>query len=933
MVLHHQTGDSLTFGSHYVVVDTVVVDHPAYELYTAHDASSRFTVKHQSFTVDYEVNHHKYYRECVTLGQLPRHPRVIPLTDTLEDTKERNSAGYQLYDCVLVGSLRSFAVTNRLTEQQVFQVLKQLCETLDFVHTNGFVHRNVSLDSVYLRQDAEWILGDFSATMPINYELSDSERMRDTELMTLPGLRAPEQMHVATIKQVGPAADMWAVGCLLYELLSGQSPFPPTRASDQVKAVYPPLGDKVNRKLAELVERLVVVDPTLRPSPQAILQSLQTPDPRADMHTAIGKGSMFSSLLKTSTKSWVDNATSLNDTMPEMKYVEKLIAKAWQKPQKISKFYHFILLRPLNMTIIAIKALILFNKYLIHGPKEIITIRNPLNHDKFLSQVEEIWSTPNEINIPDGHRCEYFNGLIRQYCKILKTKVGIMQKFSLSGLWEGETNLTLREVEQFLSHWGRLNHFVKGLFLGVGDLPELRCGLAGLLLEEIFKMMKVVKQAIEMMLSKGNSQKNEQLVMGFNEEIAKSQSHVGSLQTNRPGVQIVFSFESYGYMSPLALRSQPKVVELPAVLESPKPGELSLNSKPYHSNRSAAPQISAFNSVGSAPPTPPEIPRPVVAEPSPPAQRIDPPKAGAPLFKPGQTLDPSHFGLGEVSWVIKETQLVQNEVIGGGSSCTVYKGTYKRTPVAIKILRSMVNGEHLKEFSRELNALLHLRHPNLVLFMGAVFTPQLAIVTEFCAGDTLFRLLHQDKQIKLSWKQKIKMCRDVAHGMTYLHESEPPILHRDLKSLNLLLTEKVTGPGDGLIVKITDFGVSKFLDDSVSMMNTGQMGTCHWMAPEVLAGHHYSLPADVYSYGIVIWEIVCRETPYRGLNPTLIPYRVLNCNERPSMELLPASCPQALRALMVSCWQTDPGQRPTFPQILDVLEGIEVTAQMDNLLI
>jgi serine/threonine protein kinase len=244
-----------------------------------------------------------------------------------------------------------------------------------------------------------------------------------------------------------------------------------------------------------------------------------------------------------------------------------------------------------------------------------------------------------------------------------------------------------------------------------------------------------------------------------------------------------------------------------------------------------------------------------------------------------------------------------------------------------------VNGEHLKEFSRELTALLHLRHPNLVLFMGAVFNPQLAIVTEFCSGDTLFRLLHQEKQVQLSWKQKLKMCRDVAHGMTYLHESEPPILHRDLKSLNLLLTDKVASATDGITVKITDFGVSKFLDESVNMMNTGQMGTCHWMAPEVLAGYHYSLPADVYSYGIVIWEIVCRETPYRGLNPTLIPYRVLNCNERPSMELLPASCPEALRTLMIGCWQTDPALRPTFPQILDTLEGIAMTNQMDNLLI
>lgn len=272
-------------------------------------------------------------------------------------------------------------------------------------------------------------------------------------------------------------------------------------------------------------------------------------------------------------------------------------------------------------------------------------------------------------------------------------------------------------------------------------------------------------------------------------------------------------------------------------------------------------------------------------------------------------------------WLITQGQVKTESVLGSGASCTVYRGLYKKTPVAIKIMKGQM-GENLEqEFQRELSAMLMLRHPNLVLFMGASASPQMMIVSELCEGESLYKLLHERKnEVALSWEQRLKMLKDIARGMLYLHGVEPPILHRDLKSLNLLLTEVVRGPEDRICVKITDFGVARILDNEDLKM-TGQMGTCHWMAPEVLQSSPYSLAADVYSFGIVTYEILAREIPYKNLQFFCIPGRVVH-GERPNLSAVGSGCPAALRELMRSCWDSSPQARPSFDQITDVLDAV-----------
>jgi serine/threonine protein kinase len=130
--------------------------------------------------------------------------------------------------------------------------------------------------------------------------------------------------------------------------------------------------------------------------------------------------------------------------------------------------------------------------------------------------------------------------------------------------------------------------------------------------------------------------------------------------------------------------------------------------------------------------------------------------------------------------------------IGAGAAAEVFKADYKHTDVAVKKLKIQTlirNGELSLEYQREIEALTHFSHPNLLLFMGATAEKgQPIIVTEFCHGGTLFEVLHEKKKTipNLTYKQRHKMALDIAKGMHFMHSLNPPLMHRDLKSLNLL---------------------------------------------------------------------------------------------------------------------------------------------------
>jgi serine/threonine protein kinase len=269
------------------------------------------------------------------------------------------------------------------------------------------------------------------------------------------------------------------------------------------------------------------------------------------------------------------------------------------------------------------------------------------------------------------------------------------------------------------------------------------------------------------------------------------------------------------------------------------------------------------------------------------------------------------------------------EKVGAGCTAEVFRGTYGPVAeeVAVKQIdwnKSNMGQKEIRAFDREVSIMPRLTHDNLVKFIGvASLERPFRIITEFCSGGCVFELLHNCDHVDLCWPQQGKMCMDVASAMKYLHQFNPQIIHRDLKSLNLLLAYEIRGPRDSPIVKVSDFGLSRMKE--AGQESWGKMtiaaGTCHWMAPEVFQGTNYTEKVDVYSYAMILFEIICREIPFEDEEPAMVGKLTTN-GQRPDMEAVPPDCPEELSNLMQVCWDKEPSQRLSFEQIETMLVHI-----------
>jgi len=278
------------------------------------------------------------------------------------------------------------------------------------------------------------------------------------------------------------------------------------------------------------------------------------------------------------------------------------------------------------------------------------------------------------------------------------------------------------------------------------------------------------------------------------------------------------------------------------------------------------------------------------------------------------------------------------EMIGTGSTANIYKAVYRSSSklqqVAVKRIdvsrvptEKTEKGDSEEEdrllaFRREIAIMTRICHPHFVSFIGLIsLSVPISLVMEFCPGGCVFDLLHERLDVDVSWKQKHKILLDTAEAMNYLHSFEPEIVHRDLKSLNLLLTETFRCSVLPHI-KLSDFGLSRMRENGSDWgIMTNACGTTHWMAPEVVLGTNYDQKCDVYSFAMIIYEVICREMPFEDVEAEAVG-TLASQGHRPTPDAIPPDCPDYLTNLMVACWAHQPQSRPSFTVVLELLSSV-----------
>uniref|UniRef100_A0A6Q2YJ88 Mitogen-activated protein kinase kinase kinase n=1 Tax=Esox lucius TaxID=8010 RepID=A0A6Q2YJ88_ESOLU len=247
----------------------------------------------------------------------------------------------------------------------------------------------------------------------------------------------------------------------------------------------------------------------------------------------------------------------------------------------------------------------------------------------------------------------------------------------------------------------------------------------------------------------------------------------------------------------------------------------------------------------------------------------------------------------EELWEVPFEDISELQWVGSGAQGAVFLGKLHGQEVAVKKVRD------IKE--TDIRHLRKLKHPNIITFKGiCTQAPCYCILMEYCAQGQLYEVLRAGRKITPSLL--IDWAMGIAGGMNYLHLHK--IIHRDLKSPNMLITYDDA-------VKISDFGTSKEMSDKSTKMSFA--GTVAWMAPEVIRNEPVSEKVDIWSFGVVLWEMLTGEVPYKDVDSSAIIWGVGNN----SLNLpVPESCPDGFKILLRQCWSCKPRNRPSFRQIL-----------------
>lgn len=278
-----------------------------------------------------------------------------------------------------------------------------------------------------------------------------------------------------------------------------------------------------------------------------------------------------------------------------------------------------------------------------------------------------------------------------------------------------------------------------------------------------------------------------------------------------------------------------------------------------------------------------------------------------PLVKPGScdvTVDQNAFI--ELGWHIKTKDLKLGEQIGKGEFSEVCKGDYLGTQVAVKILRDKSTAQ---QFLTEASVMTTLRHPNLVQLLGVVLGETTYIVTEFMSKGSLIDYLRTRGRAIITGADQINFACDTCCGMSYLETKH--IVHRDLAARNVLIHEDGTA-------KVSDFGLARPVDCD----QTGGKFPIKWTSPEALRDNRFTNKSDMWSFGILLWEIYSfGRVPY----PRIPLADVVMHVERGYRMEAPEGCPKEVYEIMQCTWDKDPTVRPNFSEVKHRLEFLRLS--------
>lgn len=257
-------------------------------------------------------------------------------------------------------------------------------------------------------------------------------------------------------------------------------------------------------------------------------------------------------------------------------------------------------------------------------------------------------------------------------------------------------------------------------------------------------------------------------------------------------------------------------------------------------------------------------------------------------------------------FIVKYDDFKIGKLIGQGAYGKVYYAVHKPTKKKCAVKKLFIQemaGQDLISYCREVEVLVKCDNAFVLPFYGWSATFPYIIITQHIPNGSLFSALHHRPLAPtLSATNKTLIAIGIASGMASLHSVG--IIHRDLKSLNILLDENI-------LPKIGDFGLSRFQDDEISQM-TADVGTPHWMAPELFESTNYTNKVDVYAFGMLMWEMYNEDAPFHGMNSVQIAFQVSKEGYRPPW---PDNTPEDFKSFVNLCWNQNPEKRPEFKQI------------------